>query len=157
MALSKRCRSPCLFKFDRDFVIRRAWEEASGIVQPVELSASRAIGESLRWRSRVAPNDSAMLEIEQALESVPGWMVQSGKLHREFRFRNFNQAFGFMTRAALYSETMNHHPEWSNVYATVVVDLVTHSAGGITNAGFRPREEDERGSRKSFPSGRTPE
>ena len=75
-------------------------------------------------------------EIEQALERVPGWLVRGGKLHREFRFRNFNQAFGFMTRAALYSETMNHHPEWSNVYATVVVDLVTHSAGGITNLDF---------------------
>jgi 4a-hydroxytetrahydrobiopterin dehydratase len=75
-------------------------------------------------------------EIEQALEGVPGWVVRGGKLHREFRFRNFNQAFGFMTRAALYSEAMNHHPEWSNVYATVVVDLVTHSADGITNLDF---------------------
>ena len=75
-------------------------------------------------------------EIEQALEGVPGWTVQDGKLHREFRFRNFNQAFGFMTRAALYAETLNHHPEWSNVYATVVVDLVTHSADGITTLDF---------------------
>ncbi len=75
-------------------------------------------------------------EIEQALEGVPGWMVRGGKLHREFRFRNFNRAFGFMTRAALCSEAMNHHPEWSNVYATVVVDLVTHSADGITNLDF---------------------
>ena len=75
-------------------------------------------------------------KIEQALESVPGWTIHGGKLHREFRFRNFNQAFGFMTRAALHSETMDHHPEWSNVYATVVVDLVTHSADGITNLDF---------------------
>jgi 4a-hydroxytetrahydrobiopterin dehydratase len=75
-------------------------------------------------------------EIEQALAGVPGWKVRGGKLHREFRFRNFNQAFGFMTRAALYSETMNHHPEWSNVYATVTVDLVTHSADGITKLDF---------------------
>ena len=75
-------------------------------------------------------------EIESALESVPGWLVRDGKLHREFRFRNFNQAFGFMTRAALCSETMNHHPEWSNVYATVIVDLVTHSADGITTLDF---------------------
>jgi len=75
-------------------------------------------------------------EIDQALDGVPGWEVRNGKLHREFRFRNFNQAFGFMTRAALYSETMNHHPEWSNVYATVVVDLVTHSADGITKLDF---------------------
>jgi 4a-hydroxytetrahydrobiopterin dehydratase len=86
-----------------------------------------------------APNRPERLgdaEIEQALEDVPGWRVRDGKLHREFRFRNFNQAFGFMTRAALYSEIMNHHPEWSNVYATVVVDLVTHSADGITNLDF---------------------
>jgi 4a-hydroxytetrahydrobiopterin dehydratase len=75
-------------------------------------------------------------KIEQALEGVPGWMVQGGKLHREFRFRNFNQAFGFMTRAALCSETMNQQPEWSNVYATVIVDLVTHSADGITTLDF---------------------
>ncbi len=72
-------------------------------------------------------------EIESALERIPGWMVRGGKLHREFRFRNFDQAFGFMTRAALCSEVMNHHPEWSNVYATVVVDLVTHSAEGHRN------------------------
>ena len=75
-------------------------------------------------------------EIERALELVPGWTILDGRLHREFRFRNFNQAFGFMTRAALCSETMNHHPEWSNVYATVIVDLVTHSADGITKLDF---------------------
>ncbi len=75
-------------------------------------------------------------EIERELQRVAGWSVRNGKLHREFRFRNFNQAFGFMTRAALYSETMNHHPEWSNVYVTVVVDLVTHSADGITSLDF---------------------
>ena len=75
-------------------------------------------------------------EIEQALKGVPGWIAQGGKLHREFHFRNFNQAFGFMTRAALCAETMNHHPEWSNVYATVIVDLVTHSENGITQLDF---------------------
>jgi len=75
-------------------------------------------------------------EVEQSMDGVPGWVIQSGKLHREFRFRNFNQAFGFMTRVALCAETMDHHPEWSNVYATVVVDLVTHSADGITKLDF---------------------
>jgi len=79
------------------------------------------------------PQRLAAAAIAQALESVPGWVVLDGKLHREFRFRDFNQAFGFMTRAALYAEAMDHHPEWSNVYATVVVDLVTHSADGITS------------------------
>jgi 4a-hydroxytetrahydrobiopterin dehydratase len=75
-------------------------------------------------------------EIAEALGGAPGWAVRAGKLHREFRFRNFNQAFGFMARAALHAEAMDHHPEWSNVYATVVVDLVTHSAHGITALDF---------------------
>ncbi len=71
-------------------------------------------------------------QISAALADVPGWTVQEGKLHREFRFRDFNQAFGFMTRAALHAESMDHHPEWFNVYSRVVVDLVTHDADGIT-------------------------
>ena len=61
-----------------------------------------------------------------------GWEIRDGKLHREFRFADFNEAFGFMTRAALVAEQMNHHPEWFNVYDRVVVDLTTHDAGGIT-------------------------
>jgi 4a-hydroxytetrahydrobiopterin dehydratase len=75
-------------------------------------------------------------EVAEALGALPGWALRAGKLHREFRFRNFNQAFGFMARAALHAEAMDHHPEWSNVYATVVVDLVTHSAHGITALDF---------------------
>jgi 4a-hydroxytetrahydrobiopterin dehydratase len=62
----------------------------------------------------------------------PLWSVVDGKLHRELRFPNFIDAFGFMTRVALVAQSMDHHPEWSNVYGTVVIDLVTHSAGGIT-------------------------
>lgn len=60
------------------------------------------------------------------------WQVQAGKLHREYRFGSFVEAFGFMASAALRAEAMNHHPEWSNVYDRVVVDLVTHDQGGIT-------------------------
>lgn len=67
-----------------------------------------------------------------ALTSLPGWSVQDGKLRREFRFADFSEAFGFMTRAALAAEAMNHHPEWFNVYGRVDVDLTTHDAGGIT-------------------------
>ena len=73
-------------------------------------------------------------ELDAALADLPGWSVEGGKLHREFRFADFNEAFGFMARAALVAEQMNHHPEWSNVYATVVVDLTTHDAGGITKS-----------------------
>jgi 4a-hydroxytetrahydrobiopterin dehydratase len=72
-------------------------------------------------------------EIREALGSLPDWSVEKGKLHRQFQFKNFVEAFGFMTSAALVAESMNHHPEWSNVYHKVVVDLVTHSLGGISS------------------------
>lgn len=71
-------------------------------------------------------------EIEAQLASLEGWALIEGKLHREFRFANFVRAFGFMTSVALVAEKMDHHPEWSNVYSTVVVDLTTHDADGIT-------------------------
>jgi len=70
--------------------------------------------------------------IREALAALPGWTLSGGKLHRELRFADFVQAFGFMASAALVAEAMNHHPEWSNVYARVVIDLVTHDAGGVT-------------------------
>ena len=70
--------------------------------------------------------------IQQELENLNGWVVKDEKLHKEFEFEDFNQAFGFMTRAAMHIEKMNHHPEWFNVYNRLVVDLTTHDAGGIT-------------------------
>ena len=75
-------------------------------------------------------------EISAALASLPGWTVKTGKLHREFLFQDFSAAFGFMTRAALAAEQLNHHPEWFNVWNKVVVDLSTHDAGGITQRDF---------------------
>jgi len=75
-------------------------------------------------------------EIETRLPTVDGWAVSKGKLHREFRFTNFVQAFAFMTGGALIAERLNHHPEWSNVYSWVVVDLVTHSVDGISELDF---------------------
>lgn len=71
-------------------------------------------------------------EIERALASLPGWSVANGKLHREYRFGDFVEAWGFMTAAAIVAQAMDHHPEWFNVYGTVRVDLTTHDAGGIT-------------------------
>ncbi len=71
-------------------------------------------------------------ELRTALAALPGWQVVGEKLHREYRFRDFIEAWGFMTEAAIVAQSMDHHPEWSNVYHTVVVDLVTHDAGGIT-------------------------
>ncbi|CAM4392186.1 4a-hydroxytetrahydrobiopterin dehydratase [Vibrio agarivorans] len=60
------------------------------------------------------------------------WRVQQDKLHTELVFPDFISAFGFMTQVAIIAEKMNHHPEWSNVYKKVEIDLVTHEAGGIT-------------------------
>lgn len=72
-------------------------------------------------------------ELRQTLEKLEGWSLENEKLHKEFRFADFNQAFGFMTRVALLAEQRGHHPEWSNVWNRVVVDLTTHDVGGITN------------------------
>lgn len=75
-------------------------------------------------------------EVEARLAELGGWCVENGKLHREFRFADFNAAFAFMTRAALVAEQLDHHPEWFNVYSTVRVDLTTHDAGGISSLDF---------------------
>ena len=72
-------------------------------------------------------------EITKELKKLEGWAIKDDKLHKEFQFDSFNQAFGFMTRAAMEIEKMNHHPEWFNVYNRITVDLTTHDAGGITN------------------------
>ena len=71
-------------------------------------------------------------ELEQTLRGLPGWSVVEGKLRREFQFKDFVEAFGFMSRCALVAESMNHHPEWFNVWNKVIVNLQTHDAGGIT-------------------------
>ncbi len=71
-------------------------------------------------------------EIQEAIAELRPWTVESGKFHREYRFRDFVQAFGFMAQVALLAERAAHHPEWFNVYNRVVVDLTTHEARGIT-------------------------
>ena len=79
-----------------------------------------------------APAKLTNFEIESSLTQLPGWTVVAGKLHREYRFGNFDKAFGFMKTAAAAIEKMDHHPEWFNAYDHVVVDLTTHDAGGIS-------------------------
>ena len=71
---------------------------------------------------------------EAALASIPRWteLMERDAIFRKFVFRDFNEAFGFMTRAALVAEKNDHHPEWKNVYKTVEVVLATHDAGGVT-------------------------
>jgi 4a-hydroxytetrahydrobiopterin dehydratase len=80
-------------------------------------------------------------EVETALAmlndaSDAPWSLREGKLHKQFQFADFVAAFGFMTRAALIAERMNHHPEWFNVYRTVRVDLTTHDVQGLSERDF---------------------
>jgi 4a-hydroxytetrahydrobiopterin dehydratase len=81
-----------------------------------------------------------------ALARLKGWTEAKGRdaIYRKFTFRDFNEAFGFMTRAALVAEKMDHHPEWSNVYKTVEVTLSTHDAGGLTERDIKLAEAMDR-------------
>ena len=74
-----------------------------------------------------------------ALARLNGWSEVSGRdaITKKFVFKDFNQAFGFMTRAALIAEKMDHHPEWFNVYKNVEVTLSTHDAGGVTELDIK--------------------
>ncbi|MBA8837131.1 4a-hydroxytetrahydrobiopterin dehydratase [Ochrobactrum sp. RH2CCR150] len=73
-------------------------------------------------------------ELKQALAELEGWQKVEDReaITKSFKFKDFNTAFGFMTRAALYAEKLDHHPEWFNVYNRVDITLATHSENGIT-------------------------
>ena len=72
-------------------------------------------------------------ELKEAVKGIAQWKVNStNKLEREFKFKNFREAFSFMTRVAFEAEEMDHHPDWSNSYNRVKVELMTHDAQGIT-------------------------
>jgi 4a-hydroxytetrahydrobiopterin dehydratase len=73
-------------------------------------------------------------ELDQALQDLDGWEVKDGKLHAELEFKDFIEAFGFMTKVAILVEKQDHHPEWFNVYNRVVIDLVTHDADNAISA-----------------------
>lgn len=75
-------------------------------------------------------------EVQSQLAKAKGWTLVNGKLHREFQCKDFVTAFGNMTRVALVAESMNHHPEWFNVWNKVVIDLNTHSVKGISDLDF---------------------
>ena len=77
-----------------------------------------------------------------ALAKLSDWSNVTGRdaIAKKFVFKDFNQAFGFMTRAALVAEKMDHHPEWFNVYKTVEVTLSTHDAGGVTELDIKLAE-----------------
>lgn len=85
----------------------------------------------------VRPSRLSDDEITTALAGLAGWELVDAKLHREFHFEDFSRAFGFMAACATVAQQLDHHPEWSNVYSTVVVDLTTHDAGGLTELDLR--------------------
>jgi len=74
--------------------------------------------------------------IQQKLIHLDNWTLNENKLYRNFVFTNFIEAFGFMTKVALLAETMNHHPEWHNVYSRVNIHLTTHNVNGISGRDF---------------------
>jgi 4a-hydroxytetrahydrobiopterin dehydratase len=71
-------------------------------------------------------------ELRDCLRKLSSWKRVKGKLHKEYTFGSFVEAFGFMTKVAITAQALNHHPEWFNVYDKVKVDLVTHDLGGIS-------------------------
>jgi len=75
-------------------------------------------------------------EIAAEATKLPGWSVAAGKLLRTFTFKDFSEAWGFMSRVALAAEKMDHHPDWSNVWNRVTIELSTHDAGGLTKNDF---------------------
>ena len=74
--------------------------------------------------------------IQAHVASLPKWRVVDGRLHRKFEFPDFTRAFSFMTAVALVAEKRDHHPDWSNSYGKVVIQLTSHDAGGLTQRDF---------------------
>jgi 4a-hydroxytetrahydrobiopterin dehydratase len=93
---------------------------------------------------RKPPTPLTEAEITEALKGLPGWEVRARKFHREYAFPDFASAFGFMAAVAIRAEKADHHPEWTNVYRKVVVDLTTHEAGAITERDVALAKEMER-------------
>lgn len=81
------------------------------------------------------------VQIADRLKQLPGWQRNGPKISRQFEFGNFSEAFAWMTRIAIEAEKANHHPEWSNVYNRVRVELTTHDAAGLTELDFALAEK----------------
>lgn len=102
-------------------------DEPSAIAAPVSIFSKRTQDSPAMNALVLSPN-----QLDTALNQLDGWSIQNGKLHRQYQFPSFVEAFGFMSSMALVAESMGHHPEWFNVYNRVTIDLTTHDAGGIT-------------------------
>jgi 4a-hydroxytetrahydrobiopterin dehydratase len=75
-------------------------------------------------------------EIQRFIAQHTAWSVEEDKLHCQYVFNNFIEAFSFMTKVALIAESLNHHPEWFNTYKQVAINLITHEVGGISKRDF---------------------
>jgi 4a-hydroxytetrahydrobiopterin dehydratase len=95
------------------------------------------IGGAREWRVAMPAKKLSDGEVTERMGQIPGWSLAGGKLHRAFECKDFLSAFGNMTRVALVAESMNHHPEWFNVWNKVVIDLNTHSVDGISDLDFK--------------------
>ncbi len=103
-------------------------DEMSAIAAPTSASNKSPFQDIAAMSALVlSPN-----QLDAALSQLDGWSIQNSKLHRQYQFPSFVEAFGFMSSVALVAESMGHHPEWFNVYNRVTIDLTTHDAGGIT-------------------------
>ncbi len=76
-------------------------------------------------------------EVTRRVDALDGWDVVDGSLHRELEFGDFSEAFGFMARVALAAEKLDHHPDWSNAWNRVVIDITNHDAGGLSDMCFQ--------------------
>jgi len=79
-------------------------------------------------------------QLDYFIEKNPSWMIDNKSIKKEFKFDNFINAFGFMSKVALLSEKMDHHPTWHNTYNKVKIELTTHDKGGITNNDIKLAE-----------------
>lgn len=90
------------------------------------------------------PSPCTPSEVQERMRRIPRWSLADGRLRREWRFPDFSRAFAFMTRVALLAEKADHHPDWSNGYGRVTIELVTHDAGGLTALDFDLAEAIDR-------------
>tara|TARA_Y100001968_G_scaffold274203_1_gene267259 strand:- start:552 stop:839 length:288 start_codon:yes stop_codon:yes gene_type:complete len=79
-------------------------------------------------------------KLDYFIEKNPSWVIYNKTIKKEFKFNNFVEAFGFMSKVALLSEKMNHHPNWQNTYNKVTIELTTHDMGGITTNDLKLAE-----------------
>ncbi|KAM6249392.1 pterin-4-alpha-carbinolamine dehydratase 2 [Spheniscus humboldti] len=102
---------------------------AAGAAPRIAAGGSRAAMSSQSHWLTTEERNQVLLDLKAS-----GWseLGERDAIYKEFNFKNFNQAFGFMTRVALQAEKMNHHPEWFNVYSKVQITLISHDCGGLT-------------------------